>query len=289
LGSEGVSQPDKNRMLRLAAFAGSASTVQWLIDASADPNTEECGGDSDCTEGLSPLMLAAEAQAPIVAALISAKAHVNATGTNGETALMRGVMNPECGSIFKLLVGAKAQLEAADSHGQRCLELAARRGMHLASQVLLTLKAEVNCKDKFGDTALMRACESEQLDIVSLLLEHGADPHIENCYGVDSKQRAYDTHNQELLHLVMGKEYSDLCTALGSMEFKREPQIAILEIDVDADGEVDYAVSGIDRDEDGIPDGVQGLVSSLGFSVRDGVASSEAGHSLRKAKGVSFR
>ena len=26
---------------------------------------------------------------------------------------------------------------------------------------------------------------------------------------------------------------------------------------MDADGEVDYAVSGIDRDEDGIPDGVQ--------------------------------
>merc|ERR1712166_580771 len=60
LGSGGVSQPHKNRMLLLAAFAGSASTVQWLIDASADPNTEECGGDSDCTEGLSPLMLAAE-------------------------------------------------------------------------------------------------------------------------------------------------------------------------------------------------------------------------------------
>ena len=28
-----------------------------------------------------------------------------------------------------------------------------------ASQALLTLKAEVNCKDRFGDTALMRACE----------------------------------------------------------------------------------------------------------------------------------
>ena len=57
VGSDGVSQPDKNRMLRLAAFggshlgggdwaskcwavAGSASTVQWLIDAGADPNTE---------------------------------------------------------------------------------------------------------------------------------------------------------------------------------------------------------------------------------------------------------
>ena len=26
---------------------------------------------------------------------------------NGETALIRGVMNPECGSIFKLLVEAK--------------------------------------------------------------------------------------------------------------------------------------------------------------------------------------
>ena len=33
--------------------------------------------------------------------------------------------------------------------------------------------------------------------------------------------QAYDTQNQQLLYLVMGKEYSDLCTALGSMEFKR--------------------------------------------------------------------
>lgn len=40
---------------------------------------------------------------------------------------------------------------------------------------LLEMGADVNSKNNAGETALYKACENDDIDVVKLLLKHGAD------------------------------------------------------------------------------------------------------------------
>jgi hypothetical protein len=50
-------------------------------------------------------------------------------------------------------------------------------------EILIKYKADVNKKDKEGDTPLHRAAVKERMDLVELLLKNGADPNLRNIAG----------------------------------------------------------------------------------------------------------
>ena len=78
--------------------------------------------------------------------LLTSKVNINDKNYNGETALMRAVMNDK-ESIFSFL---------------------------------LDKGADINDKDVFGYTALMYAAEYNKESIVSLLIDKGADINMKN-------------------------------------------------------------------------------------------------------------
>lgn len=56
---------------------------------------------------------------------------------------------------------------------------------------------------EYMTTALIGAIRAEQVDIIKLLLEHGADPYIQEAWGTeDAMQAAQSTGNKVILELL---------------------------------------------------------------------------------------
>ena len=77
--------------------------------------------------------------------------------------------------IVKSLVERGNPADSSDADGSTLLMLASREGHARVVEYLIAQKAAVNRRNKFGDTALMGACIKGKLDVVKLLLDHGAE------------------------------------------------------------------------------------------------------------------
>ena len=126
-------------LLHFAAAAGCTEVVGWLLRLGADPNIPDRGGHS-------PLYFvanqcAAETGPEIVLALVQAGAEVNARG---------GVTRATP------------------------LHMAARRGYRHIAEALLHCGAELEARDRKGETPLQRAINCRRDGVVKLLAERGA-------------------------------------------------------------------------------------------------------------------
>merc|ERR1712170_66419 len=68
------------------------------------------------------------------------------------------------------------KVEEQDPSGFQAVGLASLKGHANLCQILLDKKADVNAKDKDGETPLMKASAQGHLEVVRLLLSAGADP-----------------------------------------------------------------------------------------------------------------
>ena len=66
--------------------------------------------------------------------------------------------------------------------GQTPLFYACERSSLYYIKSLIDVNADVNHQDKEGYTCMMRACETRRKDVISLLIQHGADMYIRNVY-----------------------------------------------------------------------------------------------------------
>ncbi len=80
------------------------------------------------------------------------------------------------GNIVRALVRAGAQVDAR-SDGKQCtaLHMAARRGNTEIAEALLDCGADIQVRDKAGDTPLQRAKNCKKTGVASLLILRGAD------------------------------------------------------------------------------------------------------------------
>lgn len=75
-----------------------------------------------------------------------------------------------------------ADIEVANRHGHTCLMIACYKGHFKIAQYLLSLKTDVNRRSVKGNTALHDCAESGSLEILQLLLQHGATMDVDS-YG----------------------------------------------------------------------------------------------------------
>jgi ankyrin repeat protein len=109
-----------------------------------------------------------------VAALLSAKAPVNAAQPDGATALAWAAYLGET-QIAEKLLAAGAKPDTADEYGETPLTLACANGNATLVRTLLAAGADANTARWDGETALMIAAGAGSVDAVNLLAARGAN------------------------------------------------------------------------------------------------------------------
>ena len=178
--------------LWMASVNGSAAMVRRLLAAGADPNAKLRLGET-------PVMAAARSGNPdVVRQLLVRGGNVHARAARGQTALMWAVAQKHPDVVKVLLesgadVGARSdtwsQVEAVSPHGHpeynraipygnnTPLMFAARVGDLASARLLVAAGANVNDEDAWGVSVLALAAHSGFADLVTFLLDKGADPN----------------------------------------------------------------------------------------------------------------
>jgi truncated hemoglobin YjbI len=121
----------------------------------------------------------AQGNVGIVELLLRLGADPNGKTSGGHTPLYC-VANECCvtggGNVVRALVRAGAHVDAR-SDAKRCtaLHMAARRGNTEIAEALVDCGADINARDKAGDTPLQRAKNCRKAGVASLLVSRGAD------------------------------------------------------------------------------------------------------------------
>jgi ankyrin repeat protein len=134
-------------LLHEAAAAGSLATVELLLSLGADPDAKD-GGD----------------HTPLYAA--------------GNECRFAG------GRVVRALVRGGASVDAHDG-AKNCtaLHMAARRDNAEIAEALLECGADIEARDRLGETPLRRAVNCGNVDVAALLIARGADIHSPGSKG----------------------------------------------------------------------------------------------------------
>ncbi|CAH1795636.1 unnamed protein product, partial [Owenia fusiformis] len=117
-------------------------------------------------------------------------ANVNHSDRNGSTPLML------CDdvNIMKLLLQHGADIQPVDCYGETALWRASQRNNYECVKELVENGTNVNHFDNYGRTPLMLC---NDVNIMKLLLRHGADIQPVDCYGETALWRASQRNNYE--------------------------------------------------------------------------------------------
>jgi ankyrin repeat protein len=134
--------------------------------------------------------------------LIARGANVKATATNGVTALLGAVTGNNNSEMVSLLLDSGATPDVTDEEGNPLIMTAVGRSVNEVISLLIERGADVNAPNPAGDTALHWATDLN----ISLLLDHGANPKAANRHGVTPLHRAAARINSTQLLVEKGAD-----------------------------------------------------------------------------------
>lgn len=106
--------------------------------------------------------------------------------------------------IVELLLKRGAAVDSMEKkNGQSSLVLCASRGDLEIMELLIQHGADVNLQDRYGLTALHWAARSGHTDIVELLLEKGAYPNPREDYGFTPLHEAAENNHPDIIELLI--------------------------------------------------------------------------------------
>lgn len=128
---------------------------------------------------------------------------VNSRSITGQTPLMMAVDKRSL-PILGFLLFYKADPNAADGSGQLPLIVAARKGWGEGVDGLLQMGANVDGRNRQGETALIAAVQARNPRVIRQLLAKNANPDIaDRMSGFSARDYAKrDNRNPELLRLI---------------------------------------------------------------------------------------
>jgi ankyrin repeat protein len=205
-----------NAALRAVPNFLPATTIEELIKAGANVNT------ADELQRSTPLMWASQSgSVDAVQMLLKAGALVDVRDNLGRTPLIwaqvtpgyRGRSNPE---VVSVLIDAGANVNASDPDGVTALILAARADLTESIKLLLAKGAQVNAKDRWGNSPLTSAFDSHYYAhadkdtvhhptplTIRTLLTAGADIHAGNSVAIPVLMLAARTNSLEALKMLL--------------------------------------------------------------------------------------
>jgi ankyrin repeat protein len=210
--------------LALASAHGHVKVVELLLAAGADVNSRGSGVGHSAGERLkkrsrtvldfsrccgsaygdTALGLAAyNDHLEVVRVLVGAGAEVDRPNRRGNTPLMWAAVS-DSDTVVSFLITARALVDRTNGAGDTALTLAAEHGNFETALVLVRNNADVNHQNLVGLTPLMRvAASSGHVNIIHILLQFKADPHLFNSKGGTALSKSCDNNQMEVLtHLI---------------------------------------------------------------------------------------
>ncbi|MCI5056612.1 MAG: ankyrin repeat domain-containing protein [Flavobacteriales bacterium] len=158
--------------------------MKKLLKAGANPNEGEHGSQALFNAILSENL-------PVIEMLIEAGADPNTKNKHKENGMTKAVTKDNM-KMLELL--KKLGTDINGSGGYPPIHAAIYKNRIDFLKWFIAEGADLNAKDKFGETPLMKACKTEggkaSLEALELLLEHGADIHVKNNIQLNALQYA---------------------------------------------------------------------------------------------------
>lgn len=147
---------------------------------------------------------ASQGNLPIVELLLQLGADPNASDGYGHTPLYfvgNGSPGPSGAAVVRVLVQEGANVNAQERL-KHCtaLHMAARRGNVAVAEALLDCGAQIEARDKLGETALHRAVKCGKEEMAAFLLSRGADAQARGKSGQTPWQAARGARMKKRLH-----------------------------------------------------------------------------------------
>ena len=127
---------------------------------------------------------------------------VDARDRNQRTALMYAAFNGHT-AVVKKLIDAKADVNAQDSMGSTALMFSSSGPFSETIQLLLERGAKINTVDRNEHfSALMWAAAEGQVEVVKLLLKHGADLSLKDVDGDTAESFATQKNHTDVVKIL---------------------------------------------------------------------------------------
>lgn len=198
----GVNTQTANGSYPLHAAAFHEKVTTFLLSRGANPNILDA-------KGFTPLYMAAGSDygAASAEALLNHGADPNARNPNGLTALHQAAAQGAI-KIIEVLVAHKADTNAIDDAGYTPLHGAIRYGIGKGGigvvEVLAKHGANANIQNgPDGKTLLHEAISEDKIDIIQLLLSHGADVNAVSKHGATSLHFAASQGTTKIAELLL--------------------------------------------------------------------------------------
>lgn len=168
-----------NTALHGAVLCAEPTVAAILLDSGAPLNALNRGGNSALTT-------ACRAANWTLARFLLERG-AKATPVDGEPALVAaaGITDDDDEGV-RVLLKHRAAVNATDTNGRSALMVAAAEGHVKIARGLRAAGADVGLADKRGSTALMEAARAGAHDIVQLLAEASPDPRVRDSHGRDA-------------------------------------------------------------------------------------------------------
>ena len=188
---------EKYTSFYIAVENGNTEMVKFLADAGADVSCKY--------KSKNALVAAIECGKVDIARMLAKKGVTLGKGERKKAGLMVKAAKSGYSDVIRLLAENGVSPDAVVKEGMTWTPLfyAAYGGESDAIKVLAEIGADIDRKDRNGDTALSIACSRGHLETVKTLLELGADPFVTNSGGRSVLISAAEKNKGPLCRLLM--------------------------------------------------------------------------------------
>lgn len=205
---EQLDKKGRTALMQSTVLGGDLKIVTWLLDQKA--NIEATNND-----GQTPLMVTGGAT--ITELLLSRGANINATDKNGHSALQIAADRNNLNKI-KVLLDRGAAID--DALARTIFNQAVQANNHtlLASLLERTIPTDFDVPNEQGETALIENIIKNRPNIVTVLMQYGANPYAKNKYGYDAF--LYAKNNPRMIAILRQQEHEnpELLTTVASSD-----------------------------------------------------------------------